>query len=151
LGHGWFKKGKRTQVKINMGFKNFYVYSAVNSSSGDNFNLIMPYVNTDCMNIFLSKLAAELAGRGCILILDGASWHRSYGLKIPQNIEFMILPPYSPELNPVERLWHYLKSYTIRNKFYDSLKALEDNVCQFLRQITNQTVATVCACSYLYD
>jgi hypothetical protein len=78
IGHGWFNKGSRTQVKFNMGFKNFYVYSAVNSNSGDDFSLIMPYVNTQCMNIFLNNLSSQLFDKQCLLIMDGASWHRSY-------------------------------------------------------------------------
>lgn len=149
LGHGWFKKGFRTQVKINMGFKNFYVYSAVNSTSGESFNLTMPYVNTDCMNIFLSRLAMSLKGKNCLFIMDGASWHRSHQLKIPANIEVMYLPPYSPELNPVERLWNYLKSHTIKNKFYPSLAKLEDTVCGFLANMTRDTIKSICSCDYM--
>jgi transposase len=48
--------------------------------------------------------------------MDSAGWHRSKNLKIPQNIEIVFLPPYSPELNPVEKLWQYIKSNTIENK-----------------------------------
>lgn len=151
IGHGWFNKGSRTQVKFNMGFKNFYVYSAVNGSSGYDFSLVMPYVNTQCMNIFLDKLAKELPGKKYLLIVDGASWHRSYQLKIPTNIEIMYLPPYSPELNPVERLWNYVKQHTIKNKFYNSLTILEAVVCKFLKQITSETLKSVCACNYLYN
>lgn len=151
IGHGWFNKGIRTQVKFNMGFKNFYVYSAVNSRSGDDFSLIMPYVNTQCMNIFLDKLVKDLPSKRYLLIVDGASWHRSYQLKIPANIEIIYLPPYSPELNPVERLWNYIKQHTIKNKFYDSLSILEGVVCRFLRQIKSETLKSVCSCDYLYS
>jgi transposase len=149
LGHGWFKKGSRTQIKINMGFKNFYVYSAVNSISGNNYSLTMPYVNTDCMNIFLSRLAMSLKQKRCLLIMDGASWHRSYRLKVPANIEIAYLPAYSPELNPVERLWNYLKAHTIKNKFYTSLNKLENSVCAFLNNMTKDNFKHICACSYL--
>jgi transposase len=151
IGHGWFSRGSRTQVKFNMGFKNFYVYSAVNSNSGNDFSLIMPYVDTQCMNIFLDKLAKESPETQYLIVMDGASWHRSYSLKVPANIEIIYLPPYSPELNPVERLWNYVKQHTIKNKFYDSLASLEQNVCGFLKQIKPETLKSVCACSYLYS
>lgn len=151
IGHGWFSKGSRTQVKFNMGFKNFYVYSAVNSSSGEDFSLIMPYVDTQCMNIFLNRLVNRSPDKQYLIVMDGASWHRSSHLKVPTNVEIIYLPPYSPELNPVERLWNYLKKHTIKNKFYDSLATLESVVCEFLKQIKPETLQSVCSCNYLYS
>jgi transposase len=151
IGHGWFSRGSRTQVKFNLGFKNFYIYSAVNSNSGNDFSLIMPYVDTQCMNIFLDKLAKESPDTQYLIVMDGASWHRSCQLKVPENIEIIYLPPYSPELNPVERLWSFVKQHTIKNKFYDSLASLESAVCEFLKQIKPETLQSVCACSYLYN
>lgn len=53
IGHGWFKKGVRMQVKMKIGRQNFYIYSAVNPTSDKKISLLAPYVNTDCMNIFL--------------------------------------------------------------------------------------------------
>ncbi len=149
LGYGWFKRGTRPQVKINLGFNNFYVYSAVNSINGYNLSLILPYVDTQCMNIFLQKLSEEMSGKKCILVLDGASWHRSNSLIIPENIEFIYLPSYSPELNPVERLWNYLKQNTIKNRFYESIKILEDVVCSFLKGVGCDTIKSVCSCDYM--
>lgn len=151
VGHGWFAKGSRTAVKFNMGFKNFYVYSAVNSQTGLDFSLVMPYVNTQCMNIFLNTLVRELPDKRYLLIVDGASWHRSYQLQVPPNIEIMYLPPYSPELNPVERLWNYIKQNTIKNRFYDSLSLLEGVVCEFLRQIKPEIIKSICSCGYMYN
>lgn len=52
IGHGWFEKGSRTGVKVKLGFENFYVYSAINPVFGDDFSLILPYVNTECLNLF---------------------------------------------------------------------------------------------------
>ncbi len=57
LGHGWFKKGIRTQVKVKIGRQNFYVYSAVNPKTGEGVRLFAPNVNTDCMNIFLEQMS----------------------------------------------------------------------------------------------
>ena len=107
IGHGWFKTGERTGVKIKLGFKNFYLYSAVNPISGDNFTLRMPKVNTECMNVFLAEFSKEIGEARATIIMDGASWHKSKDLMIPNNITITILPPYCPELNPVERLWLY--------------------------------------------
>ena len=68
--------------------------------------------NTACMNVFLSELSLSYSNKNVLLVLDGAGWHRSKDLVIPGNIKFLFLPPYSPELNPVEKLWEYIKNNT---------------------------------------
>jgi len=61
-----------------------------------------------------------------VVILDGAGWHRSQGLVVPGNITLLELPPYSPELNPVERIWHYLRSHWLANSVFRSLADIMD-------------------------
>jgi hypothetical protein len=63
VGHGWFKKGSRTQVKVKIGRENFYLYSAINPRNGDDVSLLAPHVNTDCMNIFLEQMSKDLGTR----------------------------------------------------------------------------------------
>lgn len=77
--------------------------------------------------------------------MDGAGWHKSKKLDLPTNITIVYLPPYCPELNPVERFWLYVKSNIIRNKCYDSLDSLEEAACTFIGAIANNTVAQICA------
>ncbi len=149
LGHGWFERGVRTPVNIKLGFQNFYVYSAISSTNGYNFSLLLPEVNSSNMNIYLERLAKSLRGKKVILVLDGAAWHKSNELKVPPNIELLHLPPYSPELNPVEKLWQFIKSKVLRNKFYNSIKDLEVAVCTFIRNIAHGDIISNCACSYL--
>ncbi|WP_265035308.1 MULTISPECIES: IS630 family transposase [unclassified Wolbachia] len=149
VGHGWFKKGSRTQVKVKIGRENFYLYSAINPRNGDDVSLLAPHVNTDCMNIFLEQMSKDLGTREAFLIMDCASWHRSKGLKTPENITIIYLPPYSPELNPVERFWQHLKDNLIKNKMYDSIKLLENAVSEFIRDITESSIKTICSVNYL--
>ena len=61
-----------------------------------------------------------------MVILDGAGWHKSQGLVVPDNITLLALPPYSPELNPVERIWHYLRSHWLANSVFPNLAAIMD-------------------------
>jgi transposase len=129
--------------------QNFYLYSAVNPRNGKEISLLAPYVNTDCMNVFLEQMSKDLGTREVLLIMDCASWHRSKGLRVPKNITIIYLPPYSPELNPVERLWQYLKDNLIKNRIYDSVSLLEDTVCAFIRNITESSIKTICSVSYL--
>jgi len=104
LGHGWFETGSRTSVKVKIGYKNFYIYGCAAPITGKNFMLLLPKANTACMNIFLSELSKEWGDRKVILVVDSAGWHKSKDLVVPNNIKLVYLPPYSPELNPIERL-----------------------------------------------
>jgi transposase len=149
IGHGWFKRGTRTEVKVKLGFKNFYLYSAVNPKSGESFSLTLPKVNTVCMNRFLEEMVEYIGSKQTIIIMDGAGWHKSKDLKIPSNIEIIYLPPYSPELNPVERLWSYIKQHTIKNKVYDCLDELENVVCNFITSLDAKNLSSICSASYL--
>ena len=149
IGHGWFKKGERTSVDVKLGFENFYVYSAVNPFKGSDFTLKMPHVNTDCMNVFLAEMSKELGKNSAQIVMDGAGWHKSRDLKIPQNITIIYLPPYCPELNPVERLWLYMKQNTIKNKIYETIEELENAVCDFIKNFNKETIMQICNFNYI--
>ena len=143
-GLAWFKKGSRTQIKVKLGFKNFYLYSAVNPSTGLEFTLVMPNVDTDCMNVFLKELSSMVNDKKVVIVMDGAGWHKSEGLQIPSNIRIELLPPYCPELNPVERFWKYIKDNVIKNRVFETLEELEIAVCDFIRSLTTEVVRSIC-------
>jgi hypothetical protein len=116
-----------------------YVYSAIEPKTGESVSLIMPYADTACMNVFLEELSGRYADDELVLVLDGASWHRSGGLVVPSNIRLVCLPPYSPELNPVEQLWKGLRSRFFGNAYFESLKAVEDHLVTALRWVESNT------------
>lgn len=149
IGHGWFKTGLRTPVGVKLGFENFYLYSAVNPASGEDFSMIIPNVDTECFNSYLDEFSKYLGDRKVIFVLDGAGWHKADKLKKRSNIEFVFLPPYSPDLNPVERFWEYIKHNTIRNKLFDTLACIEEEISTFLKAITNDVTSSVCHVDYL--
>jgi transposase len=95
------------------------------------------------MNVYLKELSKEIKG-DFILIMDGAGWHKSKNLIIPKNIQIILLPPYCPELNPVERLWRYIKDNTIKNKVFETLTELENLVCKFVRNLGNEIIKNTC-------
>lgn len=148
LGHGWFQKGSRTPVKVKLGFQNFYLYSAVDSKTGESFTCQMPNVNTDWMNAYLEEFSSHIGERKVFLIMDGAGWHKSKDLIVPGNIEIIYLPPYSPELNPVERLWQYIKSNTIKNKIYETIDQLENIIYDFIKSYDRKIIRSICAFDY---
>lgn len=114
------------------------------------FTLLLPNVNTRCMNIFLEEFSKFIGtDQKAVILMDGAGWHKSHDLVIPSNVRIIIQPPYSPELNPVEKLWQYIKNHTIKNKIYITLDALELAVCQFLNCISKNDIKTICNINYI--
>ena len=86
-----------------------------------------------------------------LLVLDQAGWHRSKELLVPKTIHLEYLPAYSPELNPVERLWRWLRRHVCRNKVFVSLQELADVLTQAFRKFTSEVISSLCNCSYLYN
>jgi transposase len=83
------------------------------------------------MNLHLAEISREVcAGAHAVLVLDGAGWHQTGGeLRVPANISLLHLPPYAPELNPVENLWAFLRSNKLANRVFDTYDAILDACC----------------------
>jgi transposase len=135
----WLPKGERSVVKAQHIRQYSYVYSAIEPKTGESVSLIMPYANTAWMTHFLQELSGRYPDDRLLLVLDGASWHRSKTLEIPENIELISLPPYSPELNPVEQLWKGIRSRFFGNAFFETLDAVEDHLEKALRWVEDNT------------
>ena len=145
----WAEKGKEVKIKVKQGYKNFYMYSAICPETGDDFSLILPFVCTDMMNCYLKELSGKYKDKKLNLIMDQAGWHKSKGLIIPKNIKIIFLPPYSPELNLVERFWKFIKREVLHNVVYETLDKLAIAIENFYKTIENETLKRLCACSYL--
>ena len=130
-------------------YENFYAYAAVSPVTGDSFILLLPWVNTDVMSLYLAKMSEALGTRQALVILDQAGWHRSKDLHIPPNIRLEFLPPYSPELNPTERLWLVTKTDVCRNQMPDSQEQLCQRLTDRLVEFTNDDIRQLCRCNYL--
>ncbi len=89
------------------------------------------------MQVFLDEISSRYPDNRMIMVLDGAGWHRNESLSIPDNIRILKLPPYSPELNPVEHLWDDLREKAFHNVVFDSIDALEDHLEEALRRMEN--------------
>ena len=87
-----------------------YAYGAVEPVTGEHFFLVLPRCDTICMNVFLEELSKTYHEDQILLVCDGASWHKSKGLKIPGNITLLHIPPYTPEMNPIEQIWKQLRA-----------------------------------------
>ena len=119
-------------------------------ATGASVALQAPHVNTEAMSMFLKMLGDELGPSDhAVLIMDQAGWHKAKKLIVPDNITILYLPPYSPELNPAERLWAYLRSHYLSNRVFDDYTHLLDAGAQAWQQLTPERLRSVCACPYL--
>ena len=99
------------------------------------------------MQVFLGMLSRTLAPREhAVLIMDQAGWHRARALRVPGNVTILYLPPYSRELNPVERLWAYLRSHYLANRTYEDYRHLLDAGAEAWQTLTPELLRSVCAC-----
>ena len=131
----WCKKGTRPSVPCHHIREYRYVYGAIEPLTGESCFLVMPYCNTECMNVFLEELSNTFPRDKIILACDGAAWHKSGSLRIPENIELIFIPPYTPELNPIEQIWKEIRKRGFKNEVFQTLQkvveALRKNLCKF--------------------
>lgn len=149
MGRYWARKGLRPIEQVEPKYQNFYIYSSVSPHTGESFILFLPWVNTEVMNLYLEHLSATYRDYQILLIWDQAGWHGSKDLQVPDNIQIEPLPPYSPELNPVERLWRSLRRHVCRNQLFESEETLMDALAIAVRDFSPSKLATLCHCSYL--
>ncbi len=146
----WAATGSRPRAVRQTRYEWVYLYAAVEPSTGESAALLAPNVNTGTMNAFLEILDGERKpDEHFVLIMDQAGWHKSKGLELPDGITVLLLPPYSPELNPVENLWHYLRSHYLSNRSYDDYDALLSAGTEAYRRLTPDVIKSVCRCPYL--
>lgn len=115
-----------------------YAVSAVNPFGGRIFSLVLPWVDAEGMSLFLKHTAQAFQGECCVMILDGAGWHRASTLRVPQTIRLVSLPPYSPELNPVEHVWDWLRDHVFKNNAFETLDQVMDTLCDGLQALSLQ-------------
>lgn len=117
-------KGVKPVCPFVQDFKNTYLFGAFSPITGSSLLLDMPYCNTECFEVFLNELSKQQPKEYKILFLDNGAFHKATRLVIPNNIALCFLPPYSPELNPAEKIWAFLKR-KITNKAFNKLEDLQ--------------------------
>lgn len=148
----WADKGSRPTAPKQTAYANLHVLTAVCPMTGRAEGLVSPRLNTGVVQAFLDGLSAAIpAGTHVVLVWDGAGYHSaSKALRVPANITPVTLPPYSPELNPVERLWLYLRQHLWSNRVYADIGSVEAAAVEGWRAVClrPELVRTVCRCDY---
>lgn len=148
--HRWWRRGERPPGLCDRRYTWVHLFAAVRPASGARFALVMPVVSTEAMNVFLAEFSKRLAAdEHAVMGLDQAGWHGSNDLVVPSNVTLMPLPPYSPELNPVERLWLYLRERHLSHRLLDDYDAIVDACCHAWNQLTPQRISSLCNYPYI--
>ncbi len=145
----WCKKGVRPNVPCHHIREYRYAYGAVEPYTGNSFFLVMPYSNTDCMNVFLRELSANYPDDIILLVCDGAAWHKSKTLAVPKNIRIFHIPPATPEMNPIEQIWKEIRKRSFRNEIFPTLNNVIDRLCDTICSLSNQTIRSITCRSWI--
>ncbi|GEO18901.1 hypothetical protein MAE02_65970 [Microvirga aerophila] len=137
---------------VDQRFESLDLFAACRLGTNETFALALPRVNADAMTTFLEQFARQLApGVHAVLVLDQAGWHDARALLVPQTITLLPLPSASPQLNPVERVWLYLRERYLSHRVLDDCEAVLDAVCRAWNRLLDETglLTTLTAYPYL--
>ena len=116
----WAPQGIRPSIPSHYMREYRYCYGAVDAQTGDSFFLIAGGCNTEWTNEFLRQVSQAYPDDYILLVMDNAIWHKSSTLEIPSNIELAFIPPYTPEMNPIEQVWKEIRKRGFKNKSFQS-------------------------------
>lgn len=134
----WAKRGQRPRARVDRHYEWLYVYGFVRPATGQSWWCLLPSVSSEAMSAALAAFARDEgidATHRVALVLDGAGWHTSGSLVVPDGIDLLRLPPMAPELQPAERLWPLVDEPVANRSFadLDELEAVLVTRCQTLR------------------
>ena len=122
----WAPRSIRPVVGARLQRKYLYAFAAVSPHDGVLDSLVLPWVNAETMSLFLATVAERHDDEFIVMVMDQAGWHIAGTLQVPSNMRIVLLPPYSPELNPTEHLWEALREDWFANTVFHDLDAVED-------------------------
>ena len=112
-----------------------YAFGAASPHDGTLDTLVLPVVTAEAMSIFLAEEARRHPEEFILMVLDGAGRHRANSLVVPENMRLEALPPYSPQLNPMEHIWDEVREKWFANEVFDSLDGVEDRLVEALYRV----------------
>ena len=140
--------GIKPQGLVQWPFEAFYTYGAVEPATGESFFLILSHLDSDCFQLFLDEFSQAYPHWLNVVQLDNGAFHKAQKLKIPDNIILLFQPAYSPDTNPIERVWQHLKKQSSWVNF-ENLAALQEEVCKQLNELSQNIVASLTGYSFV--
>ncbi len=127
----WARRGSRPRAPHDQRTKSAYIFGAICPARGVGAALALPRCNTQAMQWHLDEISSQVApGAHAVILLDQAGWHTTDKLAIPTNITLMPLPPRSPELNPVENIWQFMRDNWLSNRVFQSEEQIVALCCE---------------------
>lgn len=143
LGACWAPKGYRPHVASHYLREYRYCYGAVDAHTGESFFIIAGGCNTEWMNEFLKQLSCAHPDGYILLAMDNAIWHKSKTLEVPNNIGFAFIPPYTPEMNPIEQVWAEIRKRGFKNRAFKTLEAVIDQLQEVIQGLDRFTLKSI--------
>ena len=126
----WAKRGSRPRAPRDQRYEWAYIFGAVCPQRRATAALVLPAANAEAMSLHLAEISRQVEpGAHAALIFDGAGYHVANDLVVPDNITLINLPPYAPELNPIENVWEYLRGNKLAITVFDSYDDIVDKAC----------------------
>jgi transposase len=147
-GKGLTAQGIKPVCEFQQVFKSTYLFGAYSPITGDHFELELSHCNTETFQFFLNAFSLTNLNELKIILLDNGAFHKGKKLIIPENIILIFIPPYSPELNPAEKIWwKYKRAFT--NRLYKNLEELSSFITIQVTSITKDCIKSICGFDYI--
>ncbi|VLG73264.1 transposase family protein [Streptococcus pneumoniae] len=143
LGSCWSPIGVGPHVHSHYIREFRYCYGAVDAYTGESFFLRAGGCNTEWMNVFLEELSQAYPYDYFLLVMDNAIWHKSSTLKIPTNIGFAFIPPYTPEMNPIEQVWKEIRKRGFKNKAFRTLEDVMNQLQDVIQGLEKEVIKSI--------
>ncbi|HFI0597139.1 TPA: IS630 family transposase [Streptococcus suis] len=151
IGKAWAPKGVRPHVHSHYIREYRYCYGAVDAHTGESFFIIAGGCNTEWMNVFLKQLSEAYPDDYILLVMDNAVWHKSSTLEKPHNIGFEFIPPYTPEMNPIEQVWAEIRKRGFKNKAFKTLDDVINKLQEVIRELDWSILKPIVSRQWLKD
>ncbi|MDE0687391.1 MAG: IS630 family transposase [Candidatus Poribacteria bacterium] len=143
-------RGIKPVAEIDARYESIYLYGAVEPLTGERFFLEFSHITSECFQCFIEKFSEAFSESLNVLVLDNGRFHQAKSLEIPENIVFVFLPPYSRELNPIERLWQDIKA-KLFVETYKTLGAMQAKVIEILGDYSDTAIAKLTSFSHFIN
>jgi hypothetical protein len=133
----WARRGTRPRQPADQRYESAYLFGAICPARGVGAALAMPFADTQAMQAHLGEIGSTVArGAHAVLLLDRAGWHTTQKLTIPKNLTLILLPSRSPELNPVENIWQFLRANWLSNRVFETYDEIIGAACEAWNKLT---------------
>ena len=139
IARRWARRGTRPRAPHDQRTSSAYIFGAICPQEGKGAALVLPRCDRHAMNLHLAEVAQAVApGAHGIILMDRAGWHRANDLVVPDNLTLVLLPARSPELNPVENIWQFLRENWLSSRVFASYTDIVDHCCYAWNRLIDQ-------------